>query len=74
MRNLKQEELAEAIGVSRQSIVSMEADRYDCSVLIAKKLGDFFGVSVDDIFFLPHQPITYPNVNETKGGSASENT
>ena len=63
MRNLKQEEVAAAIGVSRQSIVAMEADKYDCSVLIAKRLARFFGVTVDQMFFLPDEPIVYPNVN-----------
>lgn len=63
MRNLTQEDLASAIGISRQSMITVEADKYDCSVLTAIKLADFFGVMVHEIFFLPGEEMVYPNVN-----------
>lgn len=65
MRQITQEDLANAIGISRQAMVSIEANKYNCSIQVAKILAEFFKVSVDEIFFLPHQPIVYPNVNRT---------
>lgn len=49
-RGLKQEELAEALAVSRQTIGSLENGRYNPSILLAFKIARFFGLSVEDIF------------------------
>lgn len=47
---IKQEELAEAMGVSRQTISSLENGRYNPSVILAIKLARYFGMKVEDIF------------------------
>ena len=47
---IKQEELAEAMGVSRQTISSLENGRYNPSVILAIKLARYFGMHVEDIF------------------------
>lgn len=52
-RGLSQAELAEAIEVSRQTIIAMEADKYDPSLPMAYRLAAFFGVAVEDLFFNP---------------------
>jgi putative transcriptional regulator len=52
-RGLSQAELAEAIEVSRQTIIAMEADRYDPSLPIAYRLAAFFAVPVEALFFNP---------------------
>ena len=52
-RGLSQAELAEAIEVSRQTIIAMEADKYDPSLPMAYRLAVFFEVPVEDLFFNP---------------------
>ncbi|MGN1107021.1 MAG: helix-turn-helix transcriptional regulator [Huintestinicola sp.] len=49
-RGIKQEELAQAMGVSRQTIGSLENGRYNPSITLAIKLARFFGMTVEDIF------------------------
>ena len=49
-RGIKQEELAEAVQVSRQTIGSLENERYNPSILLAFKLAGYFGVTIEDIF------------------------
>ncbi len=49
-RGLRQEELADALEVSRQTIGSLENGRYNPSILLAFKIARFFGVSIEDIF------------------------
>lgn len=50
IRGLTQADLAGAIDVSRQTIISIEADRYDPSLQIALRLSNFFSLPVEDIF------------------------
>jgi putative transcriptional regulator len=50
--NLTQEELAQKIGVSRQTINSIEANRYVPSTVLALKLSDLFRKPVNDFFKL----------------------
>jgi len=50
--NLTQEELANRISVSRQTINAMEANKYVPSTVLALKIARVFGKSVEDIFFL----------------------
>ncbi len=52
IKNITQEELARIIGVSRQAINSIEAAKYVPSTVLAIKLSDYFGKTVNDIFFL----------------------
>ena len=49
-RGIKQEELAQAMGVSRQTIGSLENGRYNPSITLAIKLARHFGMTVEDIF------------------------
>jgi putative transcriptional regulator len=51
-RGWTQEELAHAVGVSRQSINSIERDRYVPSLLLALLFARVFGCSTDQIFTL----------------------
>ena len=52
-RGLSQADLAEAIEVSRQTIIAMEADKYDPSLPMAYRLAAFFGLPVEELFFNP---------------------
>ncbi len=49
---MTQQELAERIGVSRQTIISVEKGRYVPSVELALRMAALFKVSVDDLFKL----------------------
>ena len=50
--NITQQELAEKVGVSRQSINSIEAERYVPSTVLAIRLSHVFKTTVNDIFHL----------------------
>lgn len=47
---IKQEELAAALEVSRQTIGSLENGRYNPSILLAFKIARYFGMQIEDIF------------------------
>ncbi len=49
-KGIKQEELADAMGVSRQTISSLENGRYNPSVILAIKLARYFGTNVEELF------------------------
>lgn len=49
-RRITQEDLATAVGVSRQSIISIERGRYIPSLPLAMRMAEFFGCGVNDLF------------------------
>lgn len=49
---LTQQELAERVGVTRQTILAIEKGRYNPSVALAIRLARVFGVSVEELFEL----------------------
>ncbi len=49
-KGITQEELAEEVGVSRQTIIAIERGNYTPSVLLAIKISKFFGKTVEEIF------------------------
>jgi putative transcriptional regulator len=51
-RNVTQEELAEAVGVSRQTIIAIEKGNYVPSLLLAMQLAKFYKARVEDLFIL----------------------
>ena len=53
-KGLSQAELAERMDVSRQTINSIETDRYTPSLPLAIALARFFGVTVEEIFHADH--------------------
>jgi putative transcriptional regulator len=55
-RGWTQEQLAQAVGVSRQSINSIERDRYVPSLELALTFARVFGCATDDIFQLERAP------------------
>jgi len=48
--NMTQEQLAEAVGVSRQSIIAIENDRYNPSLELAYKISKTFQRSIEEVF------------------------
>jgi len=51
-RKITQEELAQAVGVTRQTIIAIEKGNYTPSVLLAIKIAQHFQVSVEELFTL----------------------
>ena len=49
-QKVTQDELAKAVGVTRQTIISLEGGKYVASLGLAHKLAVFFGVTIEDIF------------------------
>jgi putative transcriptional regulator len=49
---ITQQELANAVGVTRVTIHSVETGKFVPSTVLALKLAQFFGVSVNELFFL----------------------
>ena len=49
-RGIRQEELAMALEVSRQTIGSLENERYNPSIQLAFKIAKFFDLKIEDIF------------------------
>ena len=49
-RKITQSELADALEVTRQTIISLENGRYNASLLLAHKTAQYFGMSIEDIF------------------------
>ena len=49
-RGIRQEELAAALEVSRQTIGSLENGRYNPSIILSFKIARYFGMSIEEIF------------------------
>ncbi len=54
-RGIRQEELAAAMKVSRQTISSLENGRYNPSILLAHKIAEFFSLSIEDVFIFDEE-------------------
>ncbi len=52
MDEMTQEELAREVGVTRQTIISIEKNRYVPSTLLALKLAKFMGKRFEEVFYL----------------------
>ncbi len=49
-RKVTQSELADAVNVTRQTIISLENGRYNASLILAHKIAQFFEVAIEDVF------------------------
>lgn len=47
---LSQEELATAVGVTRQTITSIECEKYTASLVLAYKIAKYFDLSIEEVF------------------------
>ncbi len=52
LKKMTQEELASVVGVTRQTIISIEQGKYIASLPLALKMAEIFGVSIEEIFKL----------------------
>lgn len=56
-RGIRQEEFAKLMGVSRQTISSLETGRYNPSIFLAYKIAKFFGLSIEEVFIFDEEEI-----------------
>ncbi|WP_438836088.1 helix-turn-helix transcriptional regulator [Streptococcus pluranimalium] len=54
-RRLSQADLADAMDVTRQTIISLEKGRYNASLELAHKLANYFGLSIEDVFIFEEE-------------------
>lgn len=54
-KGIKQEDLAVAVDVSRQTIGSLENGRYNPSIILAFKIARYFNMSIEDIFIFEEE-------------------
>ena len=54
-RRLSQAELADALEVTRQTIISLESGRYNASLLLAYKIAKYFGMTIEDVFLFEEE-------------------
>ncbi|WP_368652166.1 helix-turn-helix transcriptional regulator [Ornithinibacillus sp. 4-3] len=47
---LSQEELGLAVGVTRQTITSLEVGKYTASLVLAYKISKYFGLTIEEVF------------------------
>ncbi len=55
LSNMTQDDLARAVDVTRQTIISLESGRYDASLKLAHKLAAFFGISIEELFIFEEE-------------------
>ena len=58
MHDLTQEDLAQAIGVTRQTILAIEKGKYVPSLDLAFRIARYFNVTVEDVFQYENSPLT----------------
>jgi putative transcriptional regulator len=54
-RKITQEELADAVCVTRQTIISLESGRYNASLQLAFKIAKFFSLNIEEIFIFEEE-------------------
>lgn len=54
-RGIRQEDFAKAMGVSRQTISSLENGRYNPSIMLAYKIARYFEMTIEDVFIFEEE-------------------
>ena len=54
-RGIRQEEFAKSLGVSRQTISSLENGRYNPSILLAHRIARYFGMTIEEVFIFDEE-------------------
>ena len=54
-RKVTQDDLASAVGVTRQTIISLENGKYNASLQLAHKIARYFGMSIEEIFIFEEE-------------------
>ena len=56
-RGIRQEELAKSMGVSRQTISSLETGKYNPSIALAYKISRYFGMTIEEVFVFEEESV-----------------
>ncbi len=56
-RGIRQEELAKSMGVSRQTISSLENGRYNPSILLAYRIAKYFDMTIEEVFVFQEEEL-----------------
>ena len=56
-RGIRQDELAKSLGVSRQTISSLETGRYNPSIILAYKIAKYFEMTIEDVFVFEEEDL-----------------
>ena len=56
-RGILQEDFAKTMGVSRQTISSLENGRYNPSILLAHKIAKYFGLTIEEVFIFEEESV-----------------
>lgn len=54
-RKITQSELADAVNVTRQTIISLENGRYNASLILAHKIAQYFEVHIEELFIFDQE-------------------
>ena len=54
-KGIRQEEFAKCMGVSRQTISSLENGRYNPSILLAHHIAKYFGMTIEEVFIFEEE-------------------
>ena len=54
-RGIRQDEFAKLLGVSRQTISSLETGRYNPSISLAYKIAKYFGMTIEEVFIFEEE-------------------
>lgn len=60
---LSQQQLAERLGVSRQSVIAIETGRYDPSLPLAFRIAELFELRIEDVFTSPSGQVAQGSTN-----------
>ncbi len=55
MGGVTQSELADAVNVSRQTIISLENGKYNASLILAHRIAKYFGVAIEELFLFDEE-------------------
>ena len=56
-RGIRQEDFAKSMGVSRQTISSLENGRYNPSITLAYKIAKYFGMAIEEVFIFEEEDL-----------------
>lgn len=54
-KGIRQEDFAKTMGVSRQTISSLETGRYNPSIFLAYKIAKYFGMTIEEVFIFDEE-------------------
>ena len=57
-RGIRQEDFARTLGVSRQTISSLETGRYNPSIMLAYKIAKYFDLTIEEVFIFEEEDVT----------------